>query len=67
MDKRAPLRGLLTVHDVSELTGWKESTIRQKVWLREIEYVKLGRSIRFRPEVIENLIERNTIPARSGR
>lgn len=37
--------------------------MRQKVWLREIEYVKLGRSIRFRAESIQELIEQNTIPA----
>lgn len=54
---------LLTVKDVAFATGWKESTIYQKVWLREIEYIKLGRNVRFRPEIIEALIERSTIPA----
>jgi excisionase family DNA binding protein len=63
MDKRSVLKGLLTVSDVAYATGWKESTIRQKVWLREIEYIKLGRSIRFRPETIETLIEQGTVPA----
>lgn len=54
---------LLTVKEVAFATGWKESTIYQKVWLRQIEYIKLGRNVRFRPETIENLIERGTIPA----
>lgn len=65
MDKKSSfgLKGLISVRDVADATGWKESTIRQKVWLREIEYIKLGRSIRFRPETIEALIEQGTVPA----
>jgi len=62
MDKQLKLSSLLTVGEVARATGWKESTVRQKVWLREIEYVKLGRSIRFRAETIQEMIERNTIP-----
>jgi excisionase family DNA binding protein len=61
---RAKLTELLKVKDVAQITGWKESTVRQKIWLREIEFVKLGRSIRFRPETIEALLEEGTIPAR---
>ena len=67
MDKHKTLKGLLTVQDVAHATGWKESTIRQKIWLREIEYIKLGRSVRFRPETIEALIEQGTVPALAER
>lgn len=67
MDNRPSVKRLLSVREVAAVTGWKESTVRQKVWLREIEYVKLGRSVRFRPEVIERLIERSTVPPISGR
>ncbi len=39
---------LLTVDEVARVTGWKPATIRQKVWRREIDHVKLGRNIRFK-------------------
>jgi excisionase family DNA binding protein len=55
-------RGLLDVPQVAEAMRWSESTVRQKVWLRQIEYVKLGRSVRFRPETVERLIREGTVP-----
>ena len=54
---------LLTVQDLSRATGWKEATIRQKVWRRELPYLKLGRNIRFRPDVVERLLEGCEVPA----
>ena len=56
-------RNLLTVNQVAERTGWRPKTVRMKVWRRELEFVKLGRSVRFREESIERLIDRNTVPA----
>jgi len=58
---------LLTIKDVAEMTGWKPKTVRMKVWRRELEFVKLGRSVRFREETINQLIERGTVPALEGR
>lgn len=58
---------LLTVDQVAQVTGWKPATIRQKVWRREIDYVKLGRNIRFKPDVIERLIEGCEVPALEAR
>jgi excisionase family DNA binding protein len=55
-------KGLLTVAEFAELTGWRTSTVRQKVWRREIEFVRMGRCIRFRPETVERLIEEGTVP-----
>lgn len=46
------LEGLLTVDEFAAATGWKASTIRQKVWKREVEFVRMGRSIRFKPETV---------------
>ena len=63
----ASTRKLLTVEDVAERTGWKPKTVRMKVWRRELEYVKLGRSIRFREESINQLIHRCTVPALEAR
>jgi excisionase family DNA binding protein len=54
---------LLTVEEVAKLTGWKPATIRQKVWRRELPYVKLGRSVRFRESEISHLIEGSSVPA----
>jgi excisionase family DNA binding protein len=58
---------LLTVDQVAQVTGWKPATIRQKVWRREIDYVKLGRNIRFKQDVIERLIEGCEVPALEAR
>jgi excisionase family DNA binding protein len=54
---------LLNVRQVAALTGWKPATIRQKIWRREISYLKLGRNVRFKAEVIARLIADSEIPA----
>jgi excisionase family DNA binding protein len=58
---------LLTVEEFARATGWKPSTVRQKVWLRQLDYVKLGRSIRFKEETLQKLIEQSAVPALKGR
>jgi excisionase family DNA binding protein len=58
---------LLTMDEVARVTGWKPATIRQKVWRREIDYIKLGRNIRFKEEVIARLIEGSAVPALEAR
>jgi excisionase family DNA binding protein len=55
--------GLLTVQQFAEATGQKPGTVRQKVWRRQIEYVKIGRSVRFKPETVEKIVARGTVPA----
>jgi len=54
---------LLTVEQVSRLTGWRPATIRQKVWRRELPYIKLGRSVRFRESEITKFLEGSAMPA----
>ena len=56
-------KGLMTVEQFAEAVGLRPATVRQKVWRRELEYVKIGRSIRFRPETAEKLIEAGIVPA----
>ena len=58
---------LLTVEDVARVTGWKEATIRQKCWRKELPYYKLGRSVRFKESEIERLIEGSEVPALEAR
>jgi len=54
---------LLNIREFAAAVGWKPATVRQKVWRRQIEFVRMGRSIRFRPETVRKLIERGTVPA----
>jgi excisionase family DNA binding protein len=56
-------RGLMTVEQFAEAVGLKPATVRQKIWRREIEFVRIGRAIRFRQETAEKLIEHGTVPA----
>ena len=58
---------LLTVGELAEALGLKPATVRQKVWRREIEFVRVGRAIRFRAELVEKLIQAGTVPAIEGR
>jgi len=60
-------KGLLTVEQFAEVVGLKPATIRQKIWRRQVEYVRIGRAIRFKPETADKLIEQGTIPAREAR
>jgi excisionase family DNA binding protein len=57
-------RGLLNVEQYAEAIGQKPSTVRRKVLNRAIEFVRIGRSIRFRPESVDELIAAGTVPAR---
>lgn len=57
------MQGLLNVNEFAAATGWKPSTVRFKVWAREVEFVRMGRSIRFKPETVERLIAEGTVPA----
>ena len=55
---------LLNVEEFAAEVGWKPATVRQKVWRREIEFVRMGRSIRFKRETAEKLVARGLVPAR---
>jgi len=53
---------LLNIEEFAAAVGWKPATVRQKVW-RQIDFVRMGRSIRFKLETVQKLIERGTVPA----
>jgi excisionase family DNA binding protein len=57
---------MLTVGEAAELLGLTQSAIRAWIVKRRISFVKLGRSVRISSCVIEELIERGTVPARVG-
>jgi excisionase family DNA binding protein len=54
---------LLRVADVAERLGTTEKAIREKIGRRQIEFVRIRKSIRFRPEAIEKIIEKGIVPA----
>jgi excisionase family DNA binding protein len=60
--KPARGRGLLTVVEFAEALGLKPATIRAMIWRREVEFVRINRSIRFKPETVDEWIERGTVP-----
>lgn len=57
------IKRMLTVEEFAAEVGWKPATVRQKVWRREIEFVRVGRCIRFKRETAEKLIQAGTVPA----
>lgn len=58
---------LLNVEEFAEAIGLKPATVRQHVWRRQVEFVRVGRAIRFKPETVQMIIERGTIPAAEER
>jgi excisionase family DNA binding protein len=54
---------LLNVKEFAAAIGLKPATVRQRVWRRQIEFVRVGRAIRFKPETVQKIIERGTVPA----
>jgi|HubBroStandDraft_1064217.scaffolds.fasta_scaffold131058_3 excisionase family DNA binding protein len=57
----------LTVKQVSEIIGWKESTVRARILRRLIPFYKLGRSVRVSQEDLAQMIETARVPAREPR
>jgi excisionase family DNA binding protein len=61
---RKPIARLLTVQEFARLSGWRPATVRQKLWLRQLPYVKLGsRSVRISEDVLRELIESGARPS----
>ena len=56
---KAGVRPLLTVSEVSQWLRVKESTIRKWVCYQRIPYLKIGRSVAFSKEHIEEWLKRN--------
>lgn len=63
MNKSAtPVQPLITVEELSELLRKKPRTVREMVYKGQIPYLKIGRSIRFDPNVIQDWIRDNSHP-----
>jgi excisionase family DNA binding protein len=57
------MNGLMTVLQVAERLGLKPATIRKMIFQRRIPIVRIGRSVRFKPEDIEKIVREGYQPA----
>jgi excisionase family DNA binding protein len=53
----------LTIQEAADYLGVRPSTIRQWVWRRRIDVVRIGRCVRIPQEACDRIIERGTMPA----
>jgi excisionase family DNA binding protein len=58
--------GLMNIRESAAALGCSVATLRSWVWKEQIEKVRVGRAIRFRPEVIQQIIDNGTIPPRAS-
>ena len=54
---------MLTVSEAAERLGLSAATVRAWVWRRKIEHTRLGRAVRISETVVEQLLQRGTVPA----
>jgi excisionase family DNA binding protein len=54
---------LKSLPDAAERLGVSVKCLRGWVWKRTIPYVKVGRAVRISEAVIDEIIERGTVPA----
>ena len=63
MSRRVIYPTLLTAQELADALDWKLNTVYTKRWRGELEYVRIGRSIRFKAETLQKMIDDNTVPA----
>ena len=56
------MSSLLTIRDVAEKLGFAEITIRRMAIDGRIPSLKLGKSRRFDPEIIDNIVKSGRLP-----
>ena len=54
---------LLTVEEFAMAIGKRPQTVRQKIWRREIPFLRIGRSVRFTQEMVDKILEGSLVPA----
>jgi excisionase family DNA binding protein len=55
---------LLTVREAAEFIRVKKETIYHYTHMKEIPYVKVGKKVLFKKDVLENWINARTVPER---
>ena len=53
----------MTVRESAEYLGVSEALIRQWIWQRKIETIRIGRAVRISQSALDAIIERGTTPA----
>jgi excisionase family DNA binding protein len=59
----ALIEPLIDVRRAAKLLGISEKTLRDWVWRKKIDYVKVGDRVMFEPEAIREFIARNRVSA----
>lgn len=54
------MASMLTINEAAHALGVRPATIRSWVWKRQIEYVKVSRSVRIPSAVVQRLIKNGT-------
>jgi excisionase family DNA binding protein len=54
---------LLSVPEVAERLGFSQKKVWAMIYRRELEIVRIGRSVRLPESSINELVERSTVPA----
>ena len=60
---KATQHNLLTTEEFAAALGLSSKTVRQWTWMRRIPFVRVGRAIRFRPETVDEIVNRGSVPA----
>ena len=66
VDPEYKLDGLLVAEEVARKLKISLKTVRSWVYLRKIPFTKLGRRVYFAAGVVEDLLQRNAVPAISS-
>jgi excisionase family DNA binding protein len=57
---------MLTIGEVAQMLGVKPATVRSWIWKRQIEYVKVSRSVRIPISIVQQVIRNGTRRAVGG-
>ena len=55
---------LLTIAEAAQLTRMSSSWWRQKVFRREIDYLKIGRSVKIPKSTVDDVLKKSLVRAR---
>src|ERR1035437_10057017 len=60
-------RNLLNTAEFAAALGLSPKTIRQRAWKRSVPFVRIVGAIRFRPETVDEIVSRGSVPASGAR